>query len=136
MNGARPSPGALALRSRNNSMTDYQCPKLSRSIIGHWVLVIFLLGLSRPASAQPAPNLTAISPDWIQRGTTGRIVFSGENLGNVTGFIFSGASGLTATNIPPPVAAKSVVTIESDLGGISQVDPQPKKDDKRLVASV
>ncbi len=88
------------------------------------------------ASAQPAPKLTSLSPEWIQRGTTLEMVFKGENLGNVTGFFFSGDPGLAATNLPPPAPPKSAVTIESDLGGISRIDNAPPRDEKRLVASV
>src|SRR5712692_11945578 len=92
-------------------------------VIGHWSLVIHcLLALGYwslfPASAQPTPKLTSLSPEWIQRGTTLQIVFNGENLGNATGFIFNGDPGLAATNVPPPAPPKSAVTIESDLGGI------------------
>jgi hypothetical protein len=96
---------------------------------------LLLLSVSS-AFAQPAPKLNSISPEWIQRGTTVQIVFSGENLGNVTGFIFSGVSGLTASNVPPPAPPKPALTIESDLGGISIADPKSTKDDKRLVATV
>jgi len=100
--------------------------------------LIALLCLFTVASgfAQPAPKLNSISPEWIQRGTTVQMIFSGENLGNVTSFIFSGDPGLTATNIPSPAPPKPVVTIESDLGGISLAPPKSGKDDKRLVVSV
>lgn len=88
------------------------------------------------ASAQPTPKLTSISPEWIQRGTTLQMVFSGENLAAVTGFIFQGEPGLSATNSLPPPAPKTSLTIESDRGGISRVDPAPPRDQKRLVAIV
>ena len=103
-----------------------------------WAFVILglLLSVRAPASAQPVPKLTSLSPEWIQRGATGQVVFSGENLATVTGFLFSGAPGLTATNVLPAPPPKSAVTIESDLGGISRAEPSPKRDDKRLVASV
>lgn len=87
-------------------------------------------------SAQPVPKINSVSPEWIQRGTTVDVVFTGENLGAVTGFIFSGDSGLSATNVLPPTPPKPVVTIESNLGGISKGEPAPAKDDKRLVARV
>src|SRR2546423_3273706 len=97
-------------------MTNSQCPKATTRakgwsfeighslVIGHWSLVILwllVIGHWSFLCAQPVPKLTSLSPDWIQRGTSGQIVFSGENLGTVTGFVFSGASGLTATNTPP-----------------------------------
>ena len=116
------------------------CPKVHAELAGRipallGILLTTLFGVSA-AFAQPVPKLTAISPEWIQRGTTLQVVFTGENLGSVTNFIFSGEPGLSATNVPPPTPAKSVVTIESDLGGISRVDTPPPKDEKRLVASV
>ena len=55
-----------------------------------------LLALS--ASAQPAPKLNSVSPEWIQRGTTRELVLSGENLGQITQIIFNGEPGLSATN--------------------------------------
>ena len=55
-----------------------------------WPAVIF---------AQPVPKLTSVSPEWIQRGTTVDMVFTGENLGGVTGFIFNGDPGLSATHV-------------------------------------
>jgi hypothetical protein len=52
------------------------------------------------------------------------VFLEGENLSNVTGFIFSGDSGLTATN-----AASQVYTanIASSRGGIVQADSDEKK---------
>src|SRR2546426_2601706 len=95
------------------------------SLVIQRTLLFSALLAAAPAPAQPVPKLTSISPEWIQRGTTAEVVFAGENLGNVTRFIFTGEPGLTATNVPPPVAPKPVVTIESDLGGITRVDPPP-----------
>ena len=91
--------------------------------------------VSGVAAAQPVPKLSSLSPEWIQRGTTIDLTFSGENLGAVSGFVFNGDSGLSATNIPspPPPPASPAVTIESSLGGISRVEPVPPKDEKKLV---
>src|SRR6184192_4083669 len=88
------------------------------------------------ACAQPMPKLASVSPEWIQRGTTLQMVFSGENLAAVTRFIFQGEPGLSATNSLPPPPPKTSLTIESDRGGISRVDPAPPRDQKRLVGIV
>ncbi|HEY2951601.1 MAG TPA: PPC domain-containing protein, partial [Verrucomicrobiae bacterium] len=99
-----------------------------------WIL---LLSTMAPAIlAQPIPKLTSISPEWIQRGTTVEIVLTGENLGAVTGFIFSGDPGLSATNVPLPAPPQPAITIESSGGGISSAAPPPTRDEKRLVAKV
>src|ERR1043166_1543371 len=134
----------------DDSMNDGPCPRPSRPDAAHASGVgclllcrlnrspFFVLALMAPilASAQPTPKLTSISPEWIQRGTTLQMVFSGENLAAVTGFIFQGEPGLSATNSLPPPAPKTSLTIESDRGGISRVDPAPPRDQKRLVAIV
>ncbi|HEY3147020.1 MAG TPA: hypothetical protein VGJ75_11755, partial [Dongiaceae bacterium] len=99
-------------------------------------LIAILLLAAASAFAQPAPKLASISPEWIQRGTTIDITLTGENLGGVTQFIFNGDSGLSATNIPPPVPPKPTITIESTGGGISRAEPAPPRDDKRLVLKV
>src|SRR5437667_8609220 len=88
------------------------------------------------ALAQPAPKLTSISPEWIQRGTTTEVTLVGENLGGVTQFIFDGEAGLSATNVPPPEAPKPALTIEATGGGITRAEPAPPRDDKRLVVKV
>ena len=109
----------------------YSC---SSVFIRGWILLLSTLA---PALlAQPIPKLTAISPEWIQRGTTVEIVFTGENLGAVTSFIFSGDPGLSATNVPLPSPPKPAITIESTGGGITSAAPPPVRDEKRLIAKV
>ena len=88
------------------------------------------------AWAQPIPKLNSLSPEWIQRGTTADVVLTGENLGNVTGFIFSGDAGLSATNVPPAESAPSAVTIESASGAITRAEMPRAVNQKRLVARV
>ena len=66
---------------------------------------LLLAGLL-PASAQPAPRLNSLAPEWIQRGTTVEVILRGENLGGITRVIFDGDAGLTATNVPPVPAAQ------------------------------
>ena len=83
--------------------------------------------------AQPVPKINSISPEWIQRGTTGDLTIVGENLSGVTAFLFNGASGLSATNVPPPGAPAPKISIESSSGGITRSEPAAVKDDKRLV---
>src|SRR5438034_884307 len=77
------------------------------------VLFSALLLSAFGASAQPVPKITSISPEWIQRGTTNELTIVGDNLGSVSGFIFSGEAGLSATNVPPPAAAQPAISIES-----------------------
>ena len=94
-----------------------------------------LLALS--ASAQPAPKLNSVSPEWIQRGTTRELVLSGENLGQITQIIFNGEPGLSATNVPVAAApAKMTLSVESTGGGITRAEPVVARDEKRLVLKV
>ena len=99
-------------------------------------LVSLFLIAAASVSAQPVPKLNSLSPEWIQRGTTVEIVFMGENLGADASFIFSGDAGLTASNVPAPPTTKAVVTIESNRGGVSSIEPSPPRDGKRLIARV
>jgi hypothetical protein len=89
--------------------------------------------------AQPAPKLTAIAPEWIQRGTTIDVTLTGESLGGVTQIIFNGDAGLVGTNQPPaaPLPANPSVVVESTGGGITRAEPAaPKRDEKKLVLRV
>lgn len=88
------------------------------------------------AGAQGIPKITSVSPEWVQRGTTVDVTIAGENLGSATGFVFSGDTGLSATNVPAAAMAKPSVTIESTLGGITRTEPAPARDEKRVVARV
>jgi hypothetical protein len=100
---------------------------------------LLLFATTLAAVAQPAPKLTAISPEWIQRGTTIDVTLTGENLGGVTQIIFNGDAGLVGTNQPPaasPPANPSVV-VESTGGGITRAQAAPPpRDDKKLVVKV
>ena len=99
---------------------------------------LFLLATALAAVAQPAPKLTAISPEWIQRGTTLDITLTGENLGGVTQIIFNGDAGLSATNVAAPAPpSKPTVVIESTGGGITRAEPAaPPRDEKKLILKV
>jgi hypothetical protein len=85
------------------------------------------------AFAQPVPKITSITPEWVQRGTSTEVTIVGENLSGVTDFIFSGTTGLTATNLPPAAAQPSKISIESSSGSITRSEVAAPKDDKRLV---
>src|SRR5438552_2174584 len=63
------------------------------------------------------PKITSLSPDWIQRGTTLDVSFAGEGLGSVTGLVFSGESGLSASLVIE--TSKPNVSIESSTKAIS-----------------
>jgi hypothetical protein len=117
----------------NHSSLAAPCPSLS--IRG----VILLISTLAPALlAQPAPKLTSVSPEWIQRGTTVEVVLAGENLGGVTQILFNGDAGLSATNMPAaPPPAKPTVTVESTGGGITRAEPTtPPREEKRIVVKV
>jgi len=98
--------------------------------------IIALLAAPLIGAAQAIPKIAAISPEWIQRGTTVEVTITGENLGAASGFVFSGDAGLSATNVPAPTMARPTITIESTLGGISRTEPAPQRDEKRVVARV
>ncbi|HEY0551708.1 MAG TPA: hypothetical protein VGF13_19035, partial [Verrucomicrobiae bacterium] len=70
-----------------------------------------------PFSSLAQPKITSLAPDWIQRGTALEVNIAGAGLSSVTGLVFSGESGLSATVIaasnPPPA-----VTVESNSKGI------------------
>ncbi len=77
-----------------------------------------LLGLLTSASVVWAqPKLTSLSPDWIQRGAALDVTFTGQRLGSVTGFVFSGERGLTATTLSE--TPRPTITIESNAKAIS-----------------
>jgi len=107
---------------------------------GHagWMLRAAFAAVLLPVSltAQPVPKITSISPEWVQRGTSTEITIVGENLSSVADFIFSGATGLSATNIPPAAAAPSKVSIESSSGAIKRSEVAAPKNDKRLVVKL
>jgi hypothetical protein len=78
---------------------------------------VFLVATLLTANAFAQPKIASISPDWIQRGSSLEVKIAGEGLGSVTGFVFSGEAGLSATVIvesnPPPT-----VSVESASKGI------------------
>ncbi len=88
--------------------------------------------------AQPAPKLGAVTPEWIQRGTTIELTLNGENLSGVTEILFDGDPGLSASNAAPPaIAAPAGLRVESTGGGIRRVESAAAvQDDKRLVLKV
>jgi hypothetical protein len=56
------------------------------------------------AYSQPVPKLNPPFPEWVQRGTTTEIIFSGENLAHASQLLFSNdseaeASGITVSNL-------------------------------------
>ena len=97
------------------------------------LLLFVAASASTSVFAQPVPKITSISPEWIQRGTTNDVTIVGENLAAVSGFIFSGDHGLSATNLPPPMAPQPAISIESSSGSIVRTEAAPPKDNKRLV---
>ena len=74
--------------------------------------------LSSTLNTFAQPKITSLSPDWIQRGATLDVKFAGEGLNSVTGFVFSGEAGLSASVVaemaPPPA-----ITVESSSKSIA-----------------
>src|SRR5207249_3503710 len=67
------------------------------------LLLMPLLGVIQ-THAQPVPKLNSLSPPWVQHGTAVEISFSGENLTNASGLLFSRdpdshQSGIAATDL-------------------------------------
>jgi hypothetical protein len=81
------------------------------------------------------PKITSISPDWVQRGATLDVTLAGEGLNSVTGFVFSGESGLSASIViesnPPPS-----VTVESASKGIAVAATSGRDRNKSLRARI
>lgn len=88
-----------------------------------------------PWLALAQPKITSLSPDWIQRGTTLTVTFAGDNLGSVTGVVFSGEAGLSASVIvetsPPPA-----ITIESASKAITTTTASLRDGSKSLRARI
>jgi hypothetical protein len=86
-------------------------------------------------SAFAQPKINSLSPDWIQRGATLDVKLAGEGLNSVTGFVFSGEAGLSATVIaemtPPPA-----VTVESSSKSIGVAASGARDRSKSLRARI
>src|SRR5436190_8610241 len=69
-------------------------------------------------NAVAQPKLTSISPSWVQRGVTLAVTVNGDSLGSVTGLVFNGEAGRSASIVvetsPPPA-----ITVESASKGIA-----------------
>jgi hypothetical protein len=102
-----------------------------RPALGISVALLALL----PLCAFAQPKINSLSPDWIQRGATLDVNFAGEGLGSVTGFVFIGEAGLSATVIaesnPPPA-----VTVESTSKSIGVAGAGQRDRSKSLKARV
>src|SRR5688572_27939769 len=81
------------------------------------------------------PKITSIAPDWVQRGGSVEVRFAGEGLSSVTGLVFSGESGLSATVLvvttPPPS-----ITVESSSKGIGVATAGARDQSKSLRARI
>jgi len=82
------------------------------------------------AMAQPIPKINSLSAEWLQRGSTNEITLTGENIGDATGFLISGRTGLSATISP---MGSPSINVESSSGGISAINA---KDDKSVTAKI
>jgi len=81
------------------------------------------------------PKITSLSPDWIQRGATLDVKLAGEGLNSVTGFVFSGEAGLSAT-VVAEVAPPPTITVESSSKSIGVVVSGEKDRSKSLRARI
>src|SRR5205809_1052159 len=97
-------------------------------VMCHAVLV--MLCLAKGAFAQP--RLTSISPQWIQRGTTLDVTLSGDRLGSVTGFVFSGDAGISGDLPAPAGMPKARVAVESQSGAFSVIPAAKPGNEKSL----
>src|SRR5687768_14440182 len=77
--------------------------------------------------AQPAPRLTSLSREWLQRGATAEITINGENLGAAKRVILSGAPGVKAEVIQPPSTQVSVESSGEGISSIAQTDTKKLK---------
>ncbi len=113
-------------------------PGCGRGKVRRLVCAAVLLLMAFSSMAQPAPKLTSISPDWIQRGKTVEVTLTGENLAGVTGFLFDGDPGLVATNAAmPAMPTTAKVAVESSGGGIRQAPVAAVAgDNRKLVLKV
>jgi len=122
--GVRPGPA----QHHNNVLAPGRRPALRR-------LTTFAALVIAPLSLLAQPKVTSISPDWIQRGAMLNVTIAGDGLGSVTGFVFSGESGLSAAVIvesnPPPT-----VTVESASKGIAVAATGGRDRNKSLRASI
>ena len=84
-----------------------------------------------PFGAFAQPKINSLSADWIQRGVTLNVTIAGEQLGSVTGLVFSGEAGLSAS-IMAEAAPVPAVTIESTAKGIVAAAPAAKDSAKAL----
>lgn len=102
-----------------------------RPAIRLWTTLLAIV----PLCSLAQPKITSLSPDWAQRGTTLTVTFAGEKLGSVTGLVFSGEAGLSASIVaeaaPPPT-----ISVESAAKGITALAPAARDTGKTLKASI
>ena len=81
------------------------------------LLLALVVFLASSAWLFAQPKITSLSPDWIQRGATLDVKFVGDGLNSVTGFVFSGEAGLSAT-VVAEAASRPAITVESSSKSI------------------
>ena len=82
------------------------------------------------SNAQPVPKLNFVSPDWIQRGKTTEVTFTGENISKISHFLFADEENFEAQITSP----KPEVRLESSNGGI--ITGSAMDADKTLTARI
>ena len=105
----------------------------ARNLLTAGIIALGCALLTGNAVAQP--KLTSIAPNWVQRGATLAVTINGDSLGSVTGFVFNGETGLSAsivveTNSPP------AITVESASKGIAVASAPARDRNKSFRANI
>jgi hypothetical protein len=83
------------------------------------LLLIALFAGAALATDQPAPNVKSASPDFMQRGASTEVTFTGEGLAPDTKILVSGEPGLTANIVeatPTKVRVAITATADAQIG--------------------
>src|ERR1043166_907535 len=84
--------------------------RIAGVFIGVWILGFGVLS----SSAQPAPKINSITREWVQRGTSTELAIDGDNLSNITHFVFDDENDFEATT----ESSRETVRLESKESGV------------------
>ena len=105
----------------------------ARNFLTAGVMALGCALLAGNAVAQP--KLTSITPSWVQRGATLAITINGDGLGSVTGFVFNGDAGLSASLVVE-TSAPPAITVESASKGIAVASAPARDKNKSFRANI
>ncbi|MBI3850129.1 MAG: pre-peptidase C-terminal domain-containing protein [Verrucomicrobia bacterium] len=74
-------------------------------------MICLSLAVAVVARAQPVPKISSVAPEWVQRGTTAELVFSGNNLKNATAIFFSSGDARKTRNA---IKVSDIVATDND----------------------